>query len=44
MQSLDARAPSFLLSQTSSDKLSEVSNRLSYTHTLQTADSEMKIQ
>jgi len=43
MQSLDAPAP-LLLSQTSSDKLCEVSNRLSYKHTSQTADSEMNIQ
>jgi len=43
MQSLDAPAP-LLVSQTSSDKLCEVSNRLSYAHTSQTADSEMNIQ
>ena len=44
MQSLDAPAPSFLLSQTSSEKLCGVSNRLSYTQTSQTADSETNIQ
>jgi hypothetical protein len=44
MQSLDAPAPSLLLSQTSSDKLCGVSNRLSYAHTSQTADSETNIQ
>jgi len=44
MQSLGAHAPSFLLSQTSSDKLCEVSNWLSYALTSQTADSETNIQ
>ena len=39
MQSLDAPAPSLLLSQTSSDKLCGVSKRLSYAYTSQTADS-----
>jgi len=43
MQSLDAPAPSLLLSQTGSDKLCGVSNQLSYAYTLQTADSEMNI-
>ena len=44
MRSLDAPAPSLLLSQTSSDKLCGVSDWLSYAHTSQTADSEMNIQ
>ena len=44
MQSLDAPAPSLLLSQTSSDKLCGVSNWLSYSYTSQTADSETNIQ
>ena len=44
MQSLGAPARSLLLSQTSSDKLCEVSYWLSYAHTSQTADSETNIQ
>jgi len=44
MQLLDTPAPSLLLSQTSSDKLCGVSNRLSCTHTSQIADSETNIQ
>jgi hypothetical protein len=44
MQSLNASASSLSLSQTSSDNLFGVSNRLCYEQTLQTADSETKIQ
>ena len=44
MQLLIALASSLSLSQSSSDNLFGVSNRPSYAQTLQTADSEMKIQ
>jgi len=44
MQSLDDPAFSLSLSQTSSDKLFGVSNRLSYVQTSQTADSETNIE